>query len=53
MAVRSRRRDRGDCIMLDNLREDWVTHDRDIWRQGLWVMAYIGLGDGAMGLVSE
>jgi serine O-acetyltransferase len=25
--------------MLDNLREDWITHERNIRRQGLWVMA--------------
>jgi len=25
--------------MLENLREDWTTYERDIWRQGLWVMA--------------
>jgi serine O-acetyltransferase len=30
--------------MLDNLREDWITHERDIWRQGLWVMAVYRFG---------
>jgi serine O-acetyltransferase len=25
--------------MFDNLREDWVTHERDIWRQGVWILA--------------
>jgi serine O-acetyltransferase len=30
--------------MLDNLREDWVTHERDIWRQGLWAMAVYRFG---------
>jgi serine O-acetyltransferase len=24
--------------MFNNLREDWQTYGRDIWRQGLWVM---------------
>lgn len=32
------------CAMLDNLRDDWVTYDRDIWRQGLWVMAVYRFG---------
>lgn len=30
--------------MFENLREDWVTHERDIWRQGLWVMAVYRFG---------
>jgi serine O-acetyltransferase len=30
--------------MFDDLREDWITHDRDIWRQGLWVMAVYRFG---------
>ena len=30
--------------MFDNLREDWITHERDIWRQGLWVMAVYRFG---------
>jgi len=30
--------------MFDNLREDWRTYDRDIWRQGLWVMAIYRFG---------
>jgi serine O-acetyltransferase len=30
--------------MLENLREDWVTNDRDIWRQGLWVMVVYRFG---------
>lgn len=25
-------------MMFDNLREDWRTYERDIWRQGFWVM---------------
>jgi len=30
--------------MFENLREDWVTYDRDLWRQGLWVMAVYRFG---------
>jgi serine O-acetyltransferase len=30
--------------MLDNLRHDWITYDRDISRQGLWVMAVYRFG---------
>jgi serine O-acetyltransferase len=30
--------------MFDNLREDWVTYDRDISRQGLWAMAIYRFG---------
>ena len=30
--------------MFDNLREDWITYERDIWRQGLWVMAVYRFG---------
>jgi serine O-acetyltransferase len=30
--------------MFDNLREDWITHERNIWRQGLWVMAVYRFG---------
>jgi serine O-acetyltransferase len=30
--------------MLDNLRDDWVTYERDIWRQGLWVMSAYRFG---------
>lgn len=30
--------------MFDNLREDWRTHDRDLLRQGLWVLAVYRLG---------
>jgi serine O-acetyltransferase len=30
--------------MFDNLREDWVTYERDIWRQGLWVMTVYRFG---------
>src|SRR5271156_5320193 len=30
--------------MFDNLREDWRTHDKDIFRRGLWVMAVYRFG---------
>jgi serine O-acetyltransferase len=30
--------------MFDNLREDWRTHDRQLFRQGLWVMAVYRFG---------
>jgi serine O-acetyltransferase len=30
--------------MFDNLREDWRTHDRNLFRQGLWVMAVYRFG---------
>jgi serine O-acetyltransferase len=30
--------------MLDNLREDWQTHERRLSRQGLWVMAVYRFG---------
>jgi len=30
--------------MFDNLREDWQTHDRQLLRQGLWVMAVYRFG---------
>jgi serine O-acetyltransferase len=30
--------------MFDNLREDWVTHERDISRPGLWVMVVYRFG---------
>lgn len=30
--------------MFDNLREDWRTHDRELLRQGLWVMAVYRFG---------
>lgn len=30
--------------MFDNLREDWLTHDRNILRQGMWVMAVYRFG---------
>jgi len=36
--------------MFDNLREDWDTYERDIWRQGLWVMAVYRFGRWRYGL---
>lgn len=36
-------RGRGDP-MFENLREDWITYDKDITRQGLWVMAVYRFG---------
>ena len=30
--------------MFANLREDWVTHECDPWRQGLWVMVVYRFG---------
>ena len=30
--------------MFENLREDWLTYERDIWRQGLWIMAVYRFG---------
>jgi serine O-acetyltransferase len=36
--------------MFGNLREDWDTHERDIWRQGLWVMAVYRFGRWRYGL---
>jgi serine O-acetyltransferase len=30
--------------MFENLREDWITHERDPWRQGLWVMVVYRFG---------
>ena len=37
---------RGDhkISMFENLREDWITHERDPWRQGLWVMVVYRFG---------
>jgi serine O-acetyltransferase len=30
--------------MFENIHEDWVTHGRSIWRQGIWVMAVYRFG---------
>ena len=39
--------------MLENLKEDWATYDRDIWRQGLWVMAVYRFGRWRYGVSSR
>ena len=39
--------------MLENLRDDWVTYDRDIWRQGLWVMSVYRFGRWRYGVRSR
>jgi serine O-acetyltransferase len=39
--------------MFENLREDWVTHQRDLTRQGLWVMAVYRLGCWRYGIRSR
>jgi serine O-acetyltransferase len=36
--------------MFDNLREDWITHERDLWRQGLWAMAVYRFGRWRYGI---
>ncbi len=30
--------------MFENVREDWQTYERDIWRQGFWVMLVYRFG---------
>lgn len=30
--------------MFENIREDWRTHDRDIWRQGFWTLLIYRFG---------
>lgn len=30
--------------MFDHFREDWITHERDPWRQGVWVLAVYRFG---------
>ena len=30
--------------MFENIQEDWNSHERDIWRQGLWVMMVYRFG---------
>jgi serine O-acetyltransferase len=39
--------------MLENLRDDWVTYDRDLWRQGLWVMSVYRFGRWRYGVRSR
>ncbi len=36
--------------MFDNLREDWRTHDKQLMRQGLWVMAVYRFGRWRYGI---
>lgn len=36
--------------MFNNLREDWNTYERDIWRQGLWVMCVYRFGNWRYGI---
>lgn len=36
--------------MFENLREDWVTNEREITRRGLWVMAVYRFGRWQLGL---
>ena len=44
MAVRSVRPSPGKQSMFEHLREDWITHERDILRRGLWVMVVYRFG---------
>lgn len=36
--------------MFENIREDWVTYERDLARQGLWVMAVYRFGRWRYGI---
>jgi serine O-acetyltransferase len=36
--------------MFENLREDWLTHERNPWRQGLWVMVVYRFGRWRYGI---
>jgi len=36
--------------MFDQLREDWKTYDKDIWRQGLWAMCVYRFGNWRYGI---
>jgi serine O-acetyltransferase len=36
--------------MFENVKEDWRTYERDIWRQGLWVMAVYRFGRWRYGI---
>ncbi|MEM9408578.1 MAG: serine acetyltransferase, partial [Acidobacteriota bacterium] len=36
--------------MLDNIREDWETYERDPFRQGLWVMLVYRFGRWRYGI---
>jgi len=39
--------------MFENIREDWRTHDRDITRQGFWVMLVYRFGRWRYGIKSR
>ncbi|MBX7219089.1 MAG: serine acetyltransferase [Blastocatellia bacterium] len=39
--------------MFEHLRADWQTYERDIWRQGLWVMAVYRFGQWRYGFDSR
>jgi len=43
-------RDYRKQIMFENLREDWLTHERNPWRQGLWVMIVYRFGQWRYGI---
>lgn len=43
-------RSKHKLFMFENLREDWITHERDPWRQGLWVMVVYRFGRWRYGL---
>jgi len=36
--------------MLELLREDWITYDRNIWRQGFWAMCVYRFGNWRYGI---
>ena len=36
--------------MFDLLKEDWITYDKDIWRQGFWAMCVYRLGNWRYGI---
>jgi serine O-acetyltransferase len=36
--------------MFENLHEDWITHERNPWRQGLWVMIIYRFGRWRYGI---
>jgi len=44
VAVGSVRPSPGKQSMFEHLREDWITHERDILRRGLWVMVVYRFG---------
>jgi serine O-acetyltransferase len=40
----------GECGLFDNIREDWHTYDRQVLRQGLWVMLVYRFGRWRYGI---